>query len=177
MLESRLRLKRSINFFNSNNSGFTLLEISLVVVLLGIALGIAIPSLQKPYARYQLQVTARQLASDIRYLEQTAQSMESNNYKITFDYTNDCYYMQDMQDMQDMQEKGTLPNGDKKLPGSVDLYPTNFLPDHILNINQNGTVANGGHVCFHSRNGAGNLYVIVYQHTGRVRVSDQPPSP
>ena len=168
MLESRLRLKRSIKF-NSNNSGFTLLEISLVVVLLGIALGIAIPSLQKPYARYQLQVTARQLVSDIRYLEQTAQSMESNNYKITFDYTNDCYYLQ--------ENTVTLPNGYKKLPGSVDMNPTTFLPDHILNIKQAGTVVNGGHVYFHSRNGAGDLYVIVYQHTGRVRISDQPPQP
>ena len=167
MLESRLRLKRSIKF-NSNNSGFTLLEISLVVVLLGIALGIAIPSLQKPYARYQLQVTARQLVSDIRYLEQTAQSKESNNYKITFDFTNDCYYMQ--------ENTVTLPNGYKKLPGSVDMNPTTF-PSNILEINQNGTVANGGHVYFHSRNGAGDLYVIVYQHTGRVRLSDQPPSP
>lgn len=167
MLESRLRLKRSIKF-NSNNSGFTLLEISLVVVLLGIALGIAIPSLQKPYARYQLQVTARQLVSDIRYLEQTAQSRESNNYQITFDFTNDCYYMQ--------ENTVTLPNGYKKLPGSVDMNPTNF-PSNILNIKQAGTVANSGHVYFHSRNGAGDLYVIVYQHTGRVRLSNQLPSP
>ncbi|GAB6275245.1 MAG: type II secretion system protein [Peptococcaceae bacterium] len=165
LLESQLRLKRSIKF-NSNNSGFTLLEISLVVVLLGIALGIAIPSLQKPYARYQLQVAARQLVSDIRYLEQTAQSRESNNYQITFDFTNDCYYMQ--------ENTVTLPNGYKKLPGSVDMNPTDF-PYNILNIKQYGTVANNGHVCFHSRNGAGNLYVIVYQHTGRVRLSDQPP--
>jgi hypothetical protein len=76
-----------------------------------------------------------------------------------------------------MQENTvTLPNGYKKLPGSVDMNPTTF-PSNILEINQNGTVANGGHVYFHSRNGAGDLYVIVYQHTGRVRLSDQPPSP
>ena len=161
MLESRLRLKRSIKF-NSNNSGFTLLEISLIVVLLGIALGIAIPSLQKPYARYQLQVTARQLVSDIRYLEQTAQSKESNNYKITFDFTNDCYYMQ--------ENTGTLPNGYKKLPGSVDLNSTSFS-SNTLKIKQNEPVANSGSVYFYSRNGAGGrLKVVVYGFTGRVRV-------
>ncbi|KFD40584.1 hypothetical protein DK28_0203215 [Peptococcaceae bacterium SCADC1_2_3] len=167
MLESRIRLKRSIKF-NSNNSGFTLLEISLVVVLLGIALGIAIPSLQKPYARYQLQVTARQLVSDIRYLEQTAQSKESNNYTITFDFTNDCYYMQ--------ENTVTLPNRYKKLPGSVDMNPTNFT-DNILKIKQDGTIVKNGHVRLSSKLKVGDLYVYVYQHTGRVRLSDKPPSP
>lgn len=142
------------------------MEISITVALLAVALSIAVPNMQKPYGRYQLQVAARQLVSDIRYLEQTAQSMESNNYKITFDFTNDCYYMQKNTDL--------LPNGYKKLPGSVDMNPTNF-PSNILNIKQDGTVANGGHVYFHSRNGAGDLYVTVYQHTGRVRISSQPP--
>jgi len=167
LLESRLRLKRSIKF-NSNNSGFTLLEISLVVVLLGVVLCIAIPSLQKPYARYQLQVAARQLVGDIRYLEQTAQSKESNNYKITFDYTNDCYYMQ--------ENTGTLPNGYKKLPGSVDLNPTNFT-GNILKIKQDGTIVKNGHVRLSSKLKVGDIYVIVYQYTGRVRVSNQPPPP
>lgn len=81
--------RRNLNNPALKNAGFTLLEISLAVVLLGVAVGIALPNLQKPYGRYQLQVAARQLVSDIRYIQQQQQQQQSINnpqqiYKIKF---------------------------------------------------------------------------------------------
>ncbi len=155
------------NHTGLKNAGFTLLEISLVVVLLGVAVGIALPNLQKPYARYQLQVAARQLVSDIRYLEQLAQSKEESNYNILFDYTNDCYYLR--------LGATTLPNGYSDLPDSVDMLLPTFT-DNELKVKIDGTVIEGGHVHLRSKTGEGDLYVIVYGFTGRVRIDTQPPS-
>jgi len=147
------------------NGGFTLLEISIAVALLGVALSIAVPNMQKPYGRYQLQVAARQLVSDIRYLEQLAQSKESNIYKITFDVGNDRYYLQ--------EGVNTLPSGQKGLPENVDLYLTNFA-GNVLMMEQDGSTTSG-HIQLRSKVRAGDLYIIIYQHTGRVRISNQPP--
>jgi prepilin-type N-terminal cleavage/methylation domain-containing protein len=63
---------------NGNAEGFSLIELIMVIVIAGIAMGIALPKLGVVTSA-DLYTTARQVKSDIRYTQELAMS----KYKIT----------------------------------------------------------------------------------------------
>lgn len=78
--------------------GFTLFEIMIVTVILGIAAAVAMPSLASMMARYQLKGAARQVMGDLMWarMQSVSQknefkifSMNSHEYKILDDDDND----------------------------------------------------------------------------------------
>ena len=75
------------------NKGFTLIEILMVVVILGISAMVAIPMLGSG-ASMQMRSAANKIAADIEYAKSMAISRQQN-YTVNFDMSNNSYQIQD----------------------------------------------------------------------------------
>ena len=148
-----------------DKKGFTILELTLVVLISGILLALAVPQLRIPYGRFNLEATAYSMAEDIRYLSQQKINSQSgmDSYKIKFDEINDKYFFQ----------KNTDILKTMTLPASTDLYRVNFS-NKALEFNMSGNPTSvGGTITLIDRYSGDNLYVIVAR-SGRVRVDVVP---
>ncbi|MGI9953179.1 prepilin-type N-terminal cleavage/methylation domain-containing protein [Moorellaceae bacterium AZ2] len=150
--------------------GFTLVEISLVVALLGVVLAISLPSFRKPLAYYRLKVVASQMAQDLREIQQTALNEESDKYHVFFAAGGSHYEVRKAQEH-------TLPQVIKRvyLPPTVKIVSTTFK-DNAVTFSVKGTpYPTGGTVTLQDTVSGRFMYVIVASITGRVRVSTSPP--
>lgn len=77
----------------SYNDGFTLVEILVVVMILGIAAMIAVP-LFSSAASVQIDSAANMIAADLEYARGMAISRQQN-YAVVFDVINECYQIED----------------------------------------------------------------------------------
>lgn len=73
------------------NDGFTLIEIIIVCVLIGLFLFIAVPAVQTTIADSSLNASARKLAAAVGVVRQTAIS-EHSSYLLTFDLAAQRYW-------------------------------------------------------------------------------------
>ncbi len=151
------------------NAGFTLIEIAIVVVIIGLVVAVALPDFNRTIGRYNLESSARELALDIRSLQQSAIKHESAGFKIVFNTVDDCYYLINT-------DEGLTPYLTKNLPANVDLVNTNF-DGHDLICAANGRPYGGigGTITLKDLKTGAFLYVII-NTLGRVRVDDTPPS-
>lgn len=150
-------------------SGFTLLEVSLAVLVVGILISVAVPDLRRCLGRYRLQTAADQLAGEIRETSQLALNEESSFYSIKFyPSPGNAYYVKKSANPGPRVVKAV------RLPSGVVLENTNFS-DHELRFSARGTPTVGGTVTLRDGVSGSFKYVIVAAVTGRVRVSDQAP--
>ena len=83
---------------------FSLIELLLVVVILGVIAGLAIPNFSQTYASLQLQETAKNIAYVMRYAQSQA-VIKQKNLRLEFDEPNKTYWL--TQSMDEAQEKNT----------------------------------------------------------------------
>ncbi len=76
-----------------NAKGLSLIEVLVVVVILGIASGLAVPSFSTWIDKYRVKKTARQLATDLQFAKMKSIA-EKVEYKLIFDSTNKAYTIQ-----------------------------------------------------------------------------------
>lgn len=162
-------LKKGITKKLFNNSGFTLVEISIVITIIGLMVALVLPEFNKTIGRYNLHSSARLLASDIRSVQQKAIKNESSNFNILFNTTSDRYYLR----------SGITPYKTVNLPSSVHLvFVKGFITpnNNKLEIAANGNPFNrfGGTISLQDRKTGKFLYVVV-DAVGRVRVSETSP--
>lgn len=100
-----------------NLTGFTLLEILLVVVIVAIVVTIATPQFRKTLTTVQLANTAQDIAQLMRFLRVKA-STEKKMYQLKFDLAGRRYSSQD--------ESRDIPSGVNLV---LTLNPINFYPD------------------------------------------------
>lgn len=143
--------------------GYTLVELMGVVAIAGLLMALAVPSYNNQLAKERLELTAAQLASDIRSLQQLALAEESSEYKIAFYYNLNNYTV----------SKGINTIKTVAMPTGIKLEATNFASS-TLYINHGGLSTVGGTIIL--RDGKRSKYVIVASITGRVRVSDRAPN-
>ena len=122
------------------------------------------PSYNGQVAKDRLELTATQIASDIRYVQQLALAEEEAYYKICF-YPNANQYI--IRLGVEVIKIGAIPTG-------VKLDGTNFN-DHTLRISSRGLPVNGFGGTIKLTAGKKQKHIIVASGTGRVRVSDQAP--
>lgn len=154
--------------------GFTLVELAVVLVLMGLLAGAAVPGLHGFYARHALRAAAYQMASDIRTLESEAAGCRSEGLTGEKAVFSVYFYSGNEQYKLERTGEGAWLRL-VQLPGGVDLVGTTFS-DGRLHLSYAGTPSSGGGtVTLYSKVTGDVLYVIVHATTGRVRVSGTPP--
>jgi len=163
----------------------TLLEVAVATLLLVTMMGLAVPNMVTIVARYRLEMAARQLAADLREVQQQALMTEGTyagadtTYYVQFDPTNDLYRL----------HRGMTAYRTVRLPPTVDLVGTNFKDSDGVIRNSlrfsgsgrpgpglTGPSGFGGHVSLQDRVSGERRYVIVAGVTGRIRIDRVPPS-
>ncbi|KUK11813.1 MAG: Tfp pilus assembly protein FimT [Moorella sp. 60_41] len=153
----------------AGNRGFTLLEVSLVVALVGIVIAMSLPVLSRPLANYRLKTAANQMAQDLREVQQTALNEESDRYRVFFAAGYDYYEIRRTEHPVYTVLKRAY------LPPTVKIVSTTFK-DNAVTFTARGTpYPHGGTVTLRDTVSGRFLYVIVASVTGRVRVSSSPP--
>ncbi len=117
-----------------NRNSFTLVELLLVVIILGVFVGLAVPSFRKTYFNLELSNTAGNVAFLMRYAQARALA-ERVNYRLNFDQENkSCWLEKKSVSGEDVFERVSsgfarsifFPAGIKVSP---ELKPIGFYPN------------------------------------------------
>jgi len=148
------------------NQGYSIIELTVVILIIGIILAIAVPTMQNYLADCQLQAESMLLQQEIRSVAQESLVKDSGSYYIRLDLPNDKYKIIDP----------SSNNGYRvvELPDGVDLAFSNFT-NHYIFFSPKGKPVVGGCIRLESKKTGKMQYVIVAAITGRTRVSEQPP--
>jgi len=154
-----------------NQSGFSLIEVMIVIVITGVIIAVVLPDFNKIIGRYTLECATRELAAEIRILQQNAIKNESAGFYMQFNDVMDSYCLINT-------DIGVDPYKTTKLPTGVDLTHTSFKQtnQNRLLFAANGNPYNGfgGHITLRDRATGVSRYVII-DSVGRVRVSETRP--
>ena len=75
-----------------SRKSFSLIELLLVVIILGVIAGLAIPNFSQTYVNLQLQETAKNIAYVMRYAQSQA-VIKRKNFRLEFDDPNKTYWL------------------------------------------------------------------------------------
>ncbi len=149
----------------NKEQGFTLLELMAVVAILGIFSGILIPRVHQSLAQQELRSVGKQLANDIRYIQQLAIS-EGVFCDIRFyRHTNPQRYR--------IYQGNTLI-ATKEIPTTIKIEYANFPNVSLvptIRFRYSGTPSSGGTVEFSNSYGK-RIRVITTPVTARVRIEE-----
>jgi len=145
----------------NRNSGFTLIELMVIVGIISLLLGLSINGLDNLIQWNKLNTAAALLSSELKNTQSRA-FYEGVWYKIEFQPTYERYKIFKETEL---ERKVQLEN--------IDLFHTNFT-DNRVRFLPNGSPSMGGTVTLKNKRGK-VLYVIMTPVTARVRVSPEPP--
>jgi len=149
-----------INF--KMKKGFTLIDAVMVIVLLGILVGLAIPRIEAFY-EINLSSTSRRIAADIRYAQRLSISRYQNDtYGIEFSPSTDTYRLYKVSDGTNAKDPLTRNDyvmnfGNTTLYQGVDITSANFGGTNKLQFNFMGVPQDG------NGNPSGGSVTISYQ--------------
>jgi prepilin-type N-terminal cleavage/methylation domain-containing protein len=147
-------------------TGFTIIEVTIVMLIISIVFIAALPVTGKTASFFNLKHSANQMAADIREVQQRALSESSSGYRI--DFRTDHYVI----------KKSSHPVAFSittvHLQQGIRIEHTNFSEDQIR-FSAKGTPRMGGTVTIRDQKTDKFMFVIIASITGRVRVSEEPP--
>lgn len=149
--------------FLKKQDGFTLLEILIVIIILGIITGPVMLNASKLIADYKLKNTAHQLVSHLRYAQQTAISRDVNTRVLFRKNVCDEYYIGVLgQRKYKTVKKATLPV-------DIKVWQKRFGLEEEIYFTKKGKIKSNGHISLKNNSGK-FLHIYVYK-TGRFRIS------
>jgi prepilin-type N-terminal cleavage/methylation domain-containing protein len=169
-MQKSQRWKIYHNFLN--NSGFTLIELMVVIVILSIAAFIAIPMMSSA-GEIQVSSAADMIAADLEYAKSMAVSRQKS-YKVIFDTANESYRIEDANGIiSHPVNVGKIYEVNFKTDervSQVDLASVNFASESRVEFNYLGAPVNGGYVTVVA--GGKTVTVSVEAGTGYISVSE-----
>jgi len=136
--------------------GFMLIELVLVIVIIAIAAALVFPHIGDWIAAYDLNIAARQLAADLRLLQQmTINSDGLHTPRLTF-YTTGYY----------TALSGNSVQPKRQFPSTVQI---SGLPSPFT-FSIDGPPTVGGTIVLRRTDGKGIKKIIIQVQTGRVRI-------
>jgi type IV fimbrial biogenesis protein FimT len=150
-------------------SGFTLIEMIIVIAIMGIVSAISAPNLFNYMAERRLNGAARMVMSDLLAARQSAVT-ENNNFKIFFNANQHTYTVLD-----DNNNDGSITSGEATQVKDIqrDYYDVTCSSTTDPVFAPRGTSTNGATVTLTSTRTGGSKYVKV-AWTGRVKIDDTP---
>jgi prepilin-type N-terminal cleavage/methylation domain-containing protein len=162
--------------------GFTLIELMIVIIIIGIAAAIAVPMMSSA-ASFQIRAAANIVAADLEYAKSMAIS-RGKVYSVVFDSANDTYQVEDPNGniIRHPTKKGATDyyvvdfHSDSRLD-RVDLVSANFDGTSTVKFNYLGSPFNGSDTDLNSGTirleaGDAGKTITVEPVTGYVSLSD-----
>ena len=155
---------------SGKSSGFTLIEVLLVILMLGILASLAIPDLLQFSDRWVLRSTARQIANDIRRVQRiSVQECDPCHFEL---HTGEFYYL--------IRRGNLLLDPIKKVsldPRISEISSTLYSPNYggewkdyrILKFSPLGSPNQAGSILLKTKHG-NPIRITVQVATGRVRI-------
>lgn len=142
--------------------GFTIIEVVVVVAIIGILAAMAIPQLGNSVAEQELNSSAQQLVSELRYLQQiTINADDTQTYRMVFN--SNQYYI----------ANGVNIIKTIALPASVLIYGT---PSDMTFNRYDGGTTTAQTIQLRSASLNKSLYIKIHPNRGRVRIDNTPGS-
>ncbi|WP_198306543.1 prepilin-type N-terminal cleavage/methylation domain-containing protein [Dehalobacterium formicoaceticum] len=149
---------------SNNQKGFTLIEITLVLVIFGILLAIAYPRAAHLKYKFDLEMATRYMISDIRKWQFQAIA-EQKDYRFVLDAGKKTYSFRDGMKIKEVRDLSSM---------ITSISPTEGMSEFYLR--PSGTTSRAGH--FLLKNAVNDKkFIYVLNTTGRIRASDIPPAP
>jgi prepilin-type N-terminal cleavage/methylation domain-containing protein len=142
-------------------TGFSLVEIIVVILLISIVMAVAFPMWQKYRANTDLKSAAREVMADLSNAKQQAVAENLDVYRLTFNVAGNSYALTRADTGVTIWTKSLASYGNSIVIGSV-----NFSGSTV-SLHKRGTVSNGNLVL---RNGLGSTAKITVNITGRTYV-------
>jgi len=158
-----------------NNKGFTILEMMIVAVVIGITATLTLPGFGKVMDRLKLKTAGRDVVSSMR-LARSAAVSQKDQFGVYFDYSSGNYVI--FKDIKNPSSFTYDLGSDsvvliKNLPGNVHLGYASF-PGSAIIFKPNGSAYTSGQVYLNSYGQyVGYVTVDVLGSTGRVKLISQ----
>lgn len=146
-----------------SRAGFSLIELMIVIVLIGVVMTIAAPTWQKVRANTDLKSAAREIMNDLSNTKQRAITENLDVYRMTFNIGGNSYTLS----RTDGVTAGTWTKSMASFGTSIVLNNVDFSGT-VVSFRARGTVTNGSLVL---RNGWGSSATITVNITGRTYVT------
>ena len=146
--------------------GFTLTEVVLVLVIIGVVAAIAVPRYAQSAARYRVQLAAAQVVADLAMARRFAK-LTGGSETISFNPVSESYSFSSMDNPDRVGTKYAVSLSSE--PYRVDLVSVDFGGDGQLVFDGYGTPDSGGSVSL--RIGQRSVSVTVDPDTGRATAS------
>ncbi|SHK07515.1 type II secretion system protein [Desulforamulus aeronauticus] len=165
-------LKIKLLHFVRSKKGFTLVEMVVVMMILGVVVAITLPNYSRPFSDYKLYTAARQMQVEIRSLQQKSMALDNTilTNSMQFGQGINTYTITEVISVSPGKVQYRPPRM-IKLPEGISILATS-LNNNQLNISKNGSVSTGGTITLSSAVTGKRLYVIVATGAGRVRLSN-----
>jgi len=148
-----------------NQKGFTIIELVIVIVILGLLATLVFPSAADIINNHRLESTAKEIVSDLRIAQQKAISKEAA-YRVIM---NDESPLTNPKNTYFIKEVNGETIKTVTLPVNIIFYVSHSFDFSISGETPNRTIR------LVNKNSNKAKYIIIYR-TGRIRISDSPPS-